>query len=189
MHRTRTAILAAIALTACTAAGDGLGELVRDAGRLLEDAGEAMLDAGPGKAQAASDGHVSMACIDGGEDGGGSPLTVLEADCVPTTRTVTTANVTQESTWWYATFQVDTSDIAGVDSVVCGHQDYASLPACPDGATCTGDTVPSMDCATGGAEFQNGTLRVSCGFTIKQTSSGTVTTSGQHYSKARITVR
>lgn len=154
------AVLAACGSDALSAVMGDAGELASDAGGLLRDAGEWLSDAGAGARDAGEQLRGDAQAQGGGAE-------VYEVACDEKfERVISGAAVTTTQTYWFATVQTDTSDVSGVDAVLCDLEVFTTLGnTCPDGATCTGASAPpSPDCvAQAGAQLPNGLVRVSCG--------------------------
>jgi hypothetical protein len=162
------------------ACGDGTaGELLEDAGQLLVDAGAALVDAGSG-ADGSADAQTSS----------GVKSETHEVACTDAlVRTETAGSTTTRDVVRLADVATNTSDITGVDVIVCGRE-AAPYPAetCPQGATCSGSAqLRQGDCGVSYVVIEAGKVRAACG-TFTEVN-GVLQPGWQRWKTARITIR
>lgn len=152
---------------------EGAGEVLRDAGELIADAGEALADAGQDGASAQEDGGTS-----------GPKSETFEVACdeydLETAKFIDTGISLSFHEGYFATLEVDTANITGVDVILCNSVAYD--PCTQPGATCSGSTEPRPPrarCVTESAEIGDGFVRTFCGATNNRV----------RYETARFTVR
>lgn len=176
-------------VVACGGGDELAGEMLEDAGQLLVDAGVALVDASSGvdgRADAQVGGSADSGA--GAQAGGGTKSETHEVTCVDTVlRTVTNGGTTTRSLARIAELSTGTSDITGVDAIVCGREGDYPAEYCPPGATCIGSSfLPPSECFGTLPSLDSGKLRVVCGQFIEVNG---VAQAGPRWRTARITIR
>lgn len=159
---------------ACGGGDEMAGDLLEDAGQLLRDAGSALADAGAG-----SDGSAHAEASETHE------VTCTDA----LVRTVVSGGTTTRSIVRLAELVTSTSDITGVDVIVCGKEgSYPANETCPAGSTCTGTAVLQPgDCHSSSAYLEAGKVRAYCG--SYGDVNGVAPLTSPRWKTARITIR
>jgi len=177
-----------VALLACGAADETAGRLLEDAGELLADAGVAIVDAGNTMADAgtgasgSADAQVAAA----------PRSETFEVQCVDKYVHTMTNNATGQVTRnvvRVAEVAISTTNVTGIDSIVCGREAAAPPAQCPAGLTCTGTPAPSPgNCGTSYVQsMEPSVIRISCGSFTEV--GGVLQGGSQRWTTARVTVR
>jgi hypothetical protein len=180
-------IVSVLVVVACSATGGdrALSDLGVDAGEFMMEAGRALSDAGASVADGSS--HA-----DGAASAQESETFSVRCDESYEQRVKNDGVVTTIYRQWFASVEVSTVGITGVDVIACGRRDEGFVPNVCEEPFCTGKSPPVPEQCTAGlvAQIGNDTIRVDCGATISNVDpAGSGGVSGIHYADVTITVR